>query len=189
MKVKMGINKKLIITIIQLVIFIILSIMISNYLELKEKLMEDVRDEMQQATESNALIMEAWIGRIFGGLDSVQNVIETVELEDDEECLSFLKTTLTLNESLPYGIYGGNASGYYMDASEWKPEPGWKIEERSWYQGGLLHTKFALGRPYLDVQSGDFVVSASVKMKKGNEDFVAATEIMLNEISNDMSEV
>ena len=111
MKVKMGINKKLIITIIPLVIFIILSIMISNYLELKEKLMEDVRDEMQQATESNALIMEAWIGRIFGGLDSVENVIETVECEDDEEFLSFLKTTLTLNESLPYCIYGGNASG------------------------------------------------------------------------------
>lgn len=186
---KFGIKKKLLCTVIPLALLIIIGLIMFSYTISRQLLETSAKNTLIGENSKNAAEIGNLVNRILGSLDAVQDTLEVMETADEGAYMDYLVTTMTLNENFPNGIYGGTADGYYVDASGWVPGEGWVITERSWFIEGMEHTEFAFGEPYVDADSGSYVVSASCLVKRNGKDFVAATDVFLTGMSAEVGEI
>ena len=189
MKKRMGIKKKLLSAVVPLVMLCIAGLVFLSYQMSKNQLVTAAKETLVQESNLNSTDITAWANRILGTLDGVQGTLEHIADVSDSELLAYMETTIALSEDFPSGIYGGTASGTYMDGSGWVPGSDWVITERSWYKEGKSHAKFTFGEPYLDAETGSYVVSVSTHFNRGGEDFVVATDVFLSGMSQKVSEI
>jgi len=166
----------------------VLTIMLVNFVNTKNSMTNSAYQKLEKESNANVLTIEGWSGEILASLNSVQNTLESVPFLSDQEELSFLETTMSLNSSVPNGVYEGDAAGKYLDGSGWVPGADYVVTERGWYQEGLTHETFAFGEPYVDADSGSFVVSASTLIK-GKNNMVAAADVFLDDITTEVSNI
>ena len=95
-----------------------------------------------------------------------------------------------MNENFPTGVYIGDEKGNYIDMSGWEPGADFVVTERDWYLEGLEHTEFAYGAPYLDADTGEYIVSATTSLENQQGiKTVAAADVYLNRVSERVSEI
>ena len=93
------------------------------------------------------------------------------------------------NESYPYGLYMGDDTGIYLDGSGWVPDADWVLVERDWYVDGKDNEEFAFGEPYYDSMTGQVCVSASVHVDYPKAVRVLASDVYLDVVANEISEI
>ncbi len=186
---RVGIKRKLLLTVMPLVLLSIIVLVVISYRMNKDELVSSAKNTLLQESDLNASEITAWANRILGSLDAVQAAIEHMDDVSDAELLSYLETTTLLSKDFPTGVYVGSADGTYMDGSGWVPGAGWVITERSWFKEGQQFDKFTFGEPYVDADTNSYVVSASTHFKRNGKIFVAASDIPLAGMSQQVSDV
>lgn len=110
---RFGIKKKLLCTVIPLVLLTITALVFINYQMSKTQLIENAKNTLIKESELHAVDLTAWVNEILGNLEAVQATMEYMEQSSDEELLKYLETTTTLSPDFPFGVYGGTADGTY----------------------------------------------------------------------------
>lgn len=147
----------------------------------EEKLVE----EAKVYTEN----ISGWIAKILAELQVYKDTIENAGFANDEEILQYMEISVDKNEAYPIGIYMGDETGVYLDASGWVPGDDWVLTERDWYIEGKDNTALAFGEPYYDSQSGDTCVSVTARMKNPDVVRVMAADVYLDYVSNLVTEI
>lgn len=184
-----GIKAKLLKTILPCVAIAIIAIIVISYVASKEIIVREAKDLLKAESKMNTKELETWTTGILNTLDMVQNTMQTVPMSEEAE-KNYLATTVGMSEDYPNGVYVGDDQGKYVDMSGWVPDADYVVTERDWYQEGLTHETFAFGAPYLDADSGAFIVSATALIKTSNgAKTVAATDVFLSYASEMVSDI
>lgn len=184
-----GIKAKLLKTILPCVAIAIIAIIVISYVASKEIIVREAKDLLKAESKMNTKELETWTTGILNTLDMVQNTMQTVPMSEEAE-KNYLATTVGMSEDYPNGVYVGDDQGKYVDMSGWVPDADYVVTERDWYQEGLTHETFAFGAPYLDADTGAFIVSASALIQTNNgAKTVAATDVFLSYASEMVSDI
>lgn len=185
MKKRLGIRIKLILVIIPAVLVLIFSFFALSRSMIVKQAEENLVSESLVYTNE----ISAWADGILKEINVYVDTINAGVFADDSEILRYMEISVDRNESYPVGLYMGDDSGAYLDASGWVPGDDWVLVERDWYLEGKEHETLTFGEPYYDSQSGQVCVSASVKMNNTNVCRVLAADIYLDYVSGLMSQI
>lgn len=179
-----SIKTKLILLILPVVILVMGVLLSITYQNSKKIIVNYANDLVKSLTVSNAHEVETWSQEILSSLNQIQNTLNTVDM-DNSTLMKYLSTTLNQNESNSGGVYIGSDRQEFYDPSGFVPESDYVVTERDWFKEGITHETFAFGSSYLDKDSGNYVVTASAKLKPENGvNKVAASDVSLEAISN-----
>ena len=183
-----SIKIKLILIIIPIVILAMTVLISMTYNKSKEIIVEYARQLVEALTESNTHEIETWSHEIISGLNQVKNTLDHVELSEDE-LKTYLETTMNQNSSYNNGVYLGLTNNRMIDPSGWVPDKDYVVAKRDWYLEGLQNEdSFAFGKSYLDQETGEYIVSATAKLKSIDlVGGVASADVSLKTISEIVS--
>ena len=88
------------------------------------------------------------MNQILGEITIYRDAINENRFADDKEILEFMKSSVDKNDAYPIGLYMGDDSGIYLDASGWVPGDDWVLTERDWYVQGKESKEITFGEPY-----------------------------------------
>ncbi len=184
------ISLKLLAMILPVIVVLLVVMMVLSYRATKSAMMDALYTQMEAESNYNAQTIETWQETIISMADSIEVSLENIPFESDDEELDFLHKTVDLHENIPYGVYEGAADGFYLDGSDWVPEPGYVVAERGWYQEGLTHEHFEFGEAYVDANTGESTVSVSATIDRKNKPgLVASLDVYLDGISEAISNI
>ena len=145
---------------------------------------------LQAETKANVNELSAWTEEIISTLDTMKATLETIPFETTDEELAYMQSTSGKYENFPSGLYAGDASGLYLDGSGWVPGDDYVVTERGWYQEGLTHNTVGFGEPYVDAETGQFVVSATALINNPKHDkMVMSADVYLDDVSELVSQI
>lgn len=184
---KPGIAGKLILTIIPLMTITIIILMIANYTTTKNSLMESAKQTLHKETDANVNTIETFVESTLASLNRVYDTMKTVNFDSEEDKLAYITTTCDMQPEIPYGVYIGDNTNYWLDSS-WVPYEGYQVAEQSWYQEGLTHESFAFGAPYIDANTSGYIVSATALLSSENGiDAVISADVELKTLSEEIA--
>ena len=182
-----GIKAKLILIISPLVISAVGLLLLVTYNNSKKIMIDYANQIVQAETDSRAKEVETWTQDILFSLNQIHNTLNYFEMKPDT-IRSYLKTTMSRNESYANGIYIGLDNNIILSPTEFTPPEGYIVKERDWFISGLNNKTFQFGETYLDAESGKYVVTASARLKSvAGLNRVAAADISLETITNMIS--
>ncbi len=182
---KLGVRFKL----IGLIIPIFLVMVIAFFALARVAILKLATNEFQTESDVYSEKIGAWTAQIFSELNIYKNTIEEAGFKDDEAILTYMETSVDKNPAYPIGLYMGDDSGAYLDASGWVPGDDWVLTERDWYTDGVDNEEFTFGEPYYDSMTGDVCVSASVRVDYDAAVRVLAADIYLDYLSELVKEI
>lgn len=129
MKKRLGIRIKLILVIIPVVLVLIFSFFALSRSMIVKQAEENLVSESLVYTNE----ISAWADGILKEINVYVDTINAGVFADDSEILRYMEISVDRNESYPVGLYMGDDSGAYLDASGWVPGDDWVLVERDWY--------------------------------------------------------
>lgn len=149
--------------IIPLVLVLLVAVMGFTLVLVNTTVREMTESELRQEALTNEETLSKSIREDISGLNLIKTTMESVSFDGDDQRLDLLKTTTTISDSIPNGVYMGDDTNRYLDGSLWVPGSDYVVSERDWYKEGLTHDSFTMGKPYIDADSGKMIVSISSK--------------------------
>ena len=146
-----------------------------------------IKSENSALLEANAQSVvneiEGWMKDTIGRLDTQRNVLETLGMTPDQE-LAYIQKSVDPTSSYPSGMYFGTIQKQMVHATF--SDPSYDPTSRGWYQEGLNNAEFKFGSAYLDMDSGNIVVTASAVLKtpSGAVRGVCAGDVQLTQLAN-----
>ena len=185
-KVKMSVSNKLLGILMPMIAVSIVFIILFLSIRAKSIIADNAVASLNSESGKNAAEISADITTLLASYNVYVETTETVPLESGkttetiplegeevteaipsgtaEALNTYLKSTMSISEMAPNGIYGGFEDGTWVDPSGWVPDADYVITERDWYVDGKDSEEFVFGAPYVDSDSGSMVVSASRKV-------------------------
>ena len=157
-KVKFGIQAKLMIFIIPLMVVSFVALTLIAYDTAKESIVSKTEDLIQSQTAVMASDIEKWSQNNQKVFETVGKTIVNLQMSD-AETLEYITHYYNVYEDFPNGFYMATDRNELIDASGWEPEG--DLRESQWYQEGLKHPEFQMGKPYWDDLTGGLVVSVT----------------------------
>lgn len=183
-EVKRGVKAKLIAFVIPTILIAIALIIIVSFQASKSIIAKFANQIVETTSRANSSEIESWVNTTLSNLEEVHNTLDVVEFTPESQ-MAYLKSTMNRNLDYPYGVYIGTSAGEMIDPSGFVPPADYVVMARSWYSEGMQNTQFRFGKAYRDQQTGDYVVSASTKIKDmDGVQRVAAADISLKGISD-----
>ncbi len=184
-KAKFGIQAKLMIFIIPVMIVSFFGLTMIAYNTAKDSIVAKTEDLLKAQTTVTASEIENWMLKNQQIFETVANTIEDMGMSD-AETLQYLSNYYNTYEDFPNGIYIATEHNELIDASGWEPEG--DLRETEWYQEGLIHTTFQMGRPYQDELTGGQVVSVTRLIEDfGGRQAVVSVDINLSSVAKAVS--
>ncbi|MCR4585130.1 MAG: response regulator [Lachnospiraceae bacterium] len=123
---------------------------------------------MQKEADSYRFRLSEWVDTQKSILDMFVSVIATNPdmLDDYEATVAFLDAiTIRYPEiSVSYMACPDREPSVYMN-NGWVPEPGWRVETRSWYVDLMKSSEnWSISSPYYDQQTGGYCITLSEKV-------------------------
>jgi methyl-accepting chemotaxis protein len=179
-----GTKTKLISIVIPISIVLIIALLTVTFQVSKGIILTYGNKVVESISAANANEIKTWSQDIISTLNQVKNTLEQVEL-DDTQTINYLASTMNKNNSFPLGVYIGTDQGEVLNAFDFVPPADYVVTDRDWYKEGAEREEFAFGTIYVDANTGEFVLSASAKVKSSDGvNQVAAADIFLSEVSN-----
>ncbi len=167
-----------------LAVLLVVFLLIVSYITLTvNSVISMAKETMTAKSDHCATQLDNWTERIISELDIYRRNIEDNFSDNDERLLSYLTTTYQVHDAYPMGIYIGDNTGVYMDASGWVPGEDWVLEERPWYMAGKDSEEFTFCEPYLDAQLGIICTSVSARL-----DYEGAVRVMATDVYVDYAD-
>lgn len=184
-----GVKARLLTAIVPCVTIAVIAIIILSYRESKKIISQEAKDLLAAESKAYAGEIETWSTDILSTLNMVKHSLETTAV-DEESRKTYLSSIVGKYEDFPQGVYIGNDKGYYLDMSGWVPGADYIVQERDWYKEGLEHESFAYGKPYLDADTGEYIVSASAVIKTSDgTKMIAAADVFLGSVSERIADI
>lgn len=184
---KRGMKGKLIGLLLPCVAAVLLLIIVFSYRMSVRIVNDSATGQLKAEAQAVTNDVSGWIVEKISILNTVRGILENNTMTE-EEILAYLAYTVSLNEAMPSGVYIGDADNNYLDPI-WTPEAGFIPSERDWYKEGMTHETIALGIPYLDARSGNFIVSATSKVSNVlGKDAVMSSDISLAAMSDTIAQ-
>ena len=119
-------------------------------------------------------------------MDTQRKVLEAMNLTPEQE-MYYIKRAADPASPYPAGLYFGTQQKAMIHASF--SDPSYDPTIRDWYKSGLNNAQFKFGGAYVDMDSGNVVVTASATLHDaaGGIRGVAAGDVQLNEVSQIVS--
>lgn len=182
---KSKILNKILIKVIAVVLVGIATLMVISIKNISDAVEKQIKEELVYESTQISNKIYTWSREILVNFDLLKNGLEKLGFDSIDKENEYLSMTVGINDACPYGAYGGDANGVYLDGSGWVPDADYVVKERQWYKEGVVRQKVAFGEPYKDAQTGNMVVSASCLVnRKDRNQLVLAMDIFLDEISN-----
>ncbi len=179
---KLGIQAKLMIFIIPLMVASFVALTVIAYNTAKDSIVSKTEELLRAQTTVTASKIENWNLKKQQTFESVANTIEALHLSD-AETLEYFKHYYNVDEEFPNGFYIATEKNELIDASGWVPEG--DLRETEWYQAGLDDEFFQMGKPYVDELSGEQIVSSTRLIENFNgRKAVISVDIKLSAIAN-----
>ena len=168
---KGSLRKKLVLVMLPVVILSYLVTFLVTLSNTKKILQKDASEQMMMTTAAVNNDMAAEINRVMGIMENVQTSVEKscstpAEIKDYIYGVADAYTDI-----IPAGIYCGLTNGTYIDKL-WTPDADWVMEERPWYQEGLLCDEVTFGEMYLDANTNQYIISAFANIKDSSGDVI-----------------
>lgn len=189
MKEKKKRNVSIKVRLIAIIIPIVLLLLVSFFCLSRNVVINQSKENLLAESQVSAEKITGWKDRILAELQVYQNTIEEGEFADDDEILTYMKTSLEKSESYPVGLYMGDDDGVYLDGSGWVPDDDWVLTERDWYIDGKDNESFSFGEPYFDSMTDQVCVSASVRVNYKKAVRVLATDVYLDYVSGLVTDI
>lgn len=109
-KKKRGLSIRL--RLIAIIIPIVLVIVVSFFSLSTNMVLKISQEELLAKSQVNAEKISTWTNQIFSELQIYKNAIEDGNFADDEEILSYLKTTVEKSDAYPVGLYMGDETSH-----------------------------------------------------------------------------
>ncbi|MEE1071003.1 MAG: methyl-accepting chemotaxis protein [Cellulosilyticum sp.] len=154
-----------------------------NYLISHNIIVKLNEQSLMETSKASINEINSWYNNIITELNSIKRTLDQLPLTIEQE-EAYVKTTYEINDYMPAGVYIGDQNNGYIDAGDWIPDKDYIVTEREWYIEGLKHNELNFGSPYIDKSTGEYVISASVKLNDANKDKVMAADISLRDTSN-----
>ena len=184
-KAKFGIQAKLMIFIIPLMVVSFIALTMIAYNTAKDSIVSKTEDLLKAQTTVAASDIENWSQKNQKIFETVGNTIVSLQMSD-AETLEYFSHYYNTYEDFPNGFYLATEHNELIDASGWEPEE--DLRESEWYQEGLNHPEFQMGRPYFDELTGGQVVSATRLIEDFNgRKAVISVDISLASVTNAVS--
>lgn len=179
---KLGIQAKLMIFIIPLMVASFVALTVIAYNTAKESIVSKTEDLLKAQTTVAASDIENWNTKNQQTFDAVVDTIEALQFSD-AETLKYFEKYYNVNEEYPNGFYLATENNELIDASGWEPEG--DLRETEWYQAGLDDAVFQMGKPYIDELTGNQIVSSTRYIENFNgRSAVVSIDINLTSVTN-----
>ena len=179
-QMKFGIQAKLMIFIIPLMVISFVALTLIAYNTAKNSIVSKTEDLMQSQTTVAASQIENWTLKNQQIFETVGNTIVDMKMSD-AQTLEYFTHYFNKYEDFLNGFYLATEYNELIDASGWEPED--DLRESEWYQEGLNHAQFQMGRPYYDDYTGGLIVSVTRLLEDFNgRKAVISVDISLNSI-------
>lgn len=154
----MGIRKKLLLSIVPVVVVILALVVLVAYQSSKNTINEKTMKLLEIEADSCVHQLSAWQNQNIGILDTAVDTIINLKMTD-EELLHYGSYYLETYNDFPNGLYITCENGDYLDPSGYEME----IDPREgrWYIEGVNHPTFSFGEAYLDSYTNSYIVSAT----------------------------
>ncbi|MBQ3559701.1 MAG: methyl-accepting chemotaxis protein [Agathobacter sp.] len=184
-KVKFGIQAKLMLFIIPLMVVSFIAMTLIAYNTASDSIVAKTEDLLFAQTTVTAGDIENWVIKNQQIFETVANTIEDLQMSD-AETLEYFSLYYNVYEDFPNGFYLATEHNELIDASGWEPEE--DLRESEWYQEGLKHTSFQMGKPYYDELTGGQVVSVTRLLENfGGRQAVISVDIALENVAKAVS--
>ncbi len=183
-----GIKSRLLLTIIPCVAVAIILMIVLSYSASKKIITGKAMEQLAAESEGQTAEIERWSEGILSTLKMVHRDLELL-WPNEELKHAYLESLVDAYEDFPQGIYIGDDQGNYLDVA-WEPGPDYVVTERDWYREGLEHNEFTYGAPYLDADTGEYIVSVTTLLE--NEEGVkrvASTDVYLGSVSDRVADI
>lgn len=178
-------NIKLVGTIVPIVLVMI----IIYFMLVRQEILTLSKEKLALESQYYAEKISAWADSVLNEVTIYKDMIERLGL-NNEAVYELMYTSVGTHEAYPYGLYMGDDTGNYFDASGWMPEDDFVVTERDWYQEGLKHPLPAFGEPYVDAMTGGTCVSVTSLLDTSPEVTVLSTDVYLDyasRLANDIT--
>ena len=108
MKKRKSVTTKLMTRIIPLVAVLMLVVLALTMYLTNQTVREMAESELRTEAYGNEQILCTSITSAISNLKPIKDILEQIPFENDEERLVYMKTTMTLNSSIPNGVYMGD---------------------------------------------------------------------------------
>ena len=179
-----SIKKRFLMVVVPPIIFSLMILIGVNYMVARGIIIETTQNALIETSKSSVNEINGWYNEIIAELTSVKRTIDQIGLTPEQE-KRYVETTNDINTYIPTGVYIGDEKNNYIDGSGWVPDASYVVSKRDWFIEGKQHTKVSLGKPYVDQESGQYIVSATAKLETApaGATRVMAADIYLADIS------
>ncbi|HYE11540.1 MAG TPA: methyl-accepting chemotaxis protein [Patescibacteria group bacterium] len=180
---------KILVPMLVVSLIILLSVSGIFYYVGKVQLEEDIIKENGLLIGKKAEEINTWLTEFAYMLNTVAdtNLISGIDEAKEKEVFSgLLKKNSQISD-----IYMGLEDGRFIDGSGWTPPADYTPKTRVWYQKGISASGVAFSEPYIDLITGNFVVSPvrTIYFADGTKRGVIGADISLAEISKMVGEI
>lgn len=184
-----GVKGRLLKIIVPCVSLAIIIIILLSYSASKKIIIDKAKEQITAESRAQTGEIETWSEGILSALRMIHHDLNTIQMSEDLREV-YLQSIVEMNENFPTGVYIGDENGNYTDMSGWEPGADFVVTERDWYKEGLEHTEFAYGAPYLDADTGEYVVSATTLLENPEGiKTVAAADVYLSKVSERVASI
>ena len=179
-KSKLGLKGRILALVIPMIICAIAATMIVTFARNQEVIVDRTLQIVEHSANENANEIDTVLGGALRELyvyklSMANGRMTKIQLS------RMLKSTYQTSELYPNGLYYADSTGSWIDGSGWKPDEGYIPADQDWFKEGVTHTEtFELGEPYLDSQTKEYVVTASVNISDSSITKILAADIPLS---------
>jgi type II secretory pathway pseudopilin PulG len=136
---------------------------------------------LSTATQSVINSVEGWMNSTVARMDTQRKVLEAMNLTPEQERY-YIQRAVDPTSPYPSGLYFGTQNKEMIHATF--SDPSYDPTIRDWYRSGLNNSQFKFGGAYVDMDSGNVVVTASAALRDatGAVRGVAAGDVQLSEV-------
>ena len=182
------ISNQLMLLLIPMIAVFILAVSGIIFIRSRSIITDEAMKGLNNESAANANDIGSTIGGVMQYYDALTDLTGSTSYASDEDMLGNLEFVMDEFDVTPNGIYFGFSDKTYLDPSGWVPDAGYDATQRDWYLDGLGHSSMTLGEVYLDMDTGDMIVSISrdITLSDGRKG-VAASDIFLNKVSAEVA--
>ncbi len=186
-KAKFGIQAKLMIFIIPLMIVSFVLLTAIAYNTAKDSIVSKTEDLIRTQTSVASSDIVNWVLKNQKVFETVGDTIVDMQMTD-EETLEYFSHYFNVSDDYPNGFYLATEYNELIDASGWEPEG--DLRESEWYLEGLNHEEFQMGKPYHDELTGAQVVSVTRLLENFNgRKAVVSVDLSLAAVADEVSKM
>jgi len=187
-KVKRGIGKTLLLTLLPIVVIGIAGIIVFISYNARAVITEISLMDLKAEGESNAKTLGAEIQQLTAKAGQYCDTLENVYFEDHDAMLKYIEPSADYDAVENTGIYIGFSDDSYFFANHQIQPDDWRPTERGWYAQGMDQETFVCTEPYVDANNGQICVTFVRNINFYNGEFgVAAIDVFLTELQEDVT--